>query len=296
MRPALSWWRSLASARAERGGRWVRVEGGWRRAWWRLAHFSGASDHLLEFAIAQARMVEPQVRQPRRRRALQRQHSDVGGVRRLPRLRFPGARRHRRRRRRRPRRVLEFTHAGEAIGGEGAGGDVAGQAEVAGRRRRERRRRSRKDGCGEGGERSGWEGGGHRAHQLGAVGMSRGRRRARVREKGRARTGKGRQRMRVARTGGGDDGVRRVGGRMADRRRVEPRQRLRPRRARRQEGAGLRVRGAEPCVPSATPHAAASAAPGRRRVGVRRRLRRLLILLCFASSAVIFSMSSVQRE
>ena len=35
-------------------------------------------------------------------------------------------------------------------------------------------------------------------------------------------------RMRVARTGGGDDSVRRVSGRMAHRRRVEPRQRLRP--------------------------------------------------------------------
>ena len=145
--------------------------GGWRTC---ALVVTKLTRELLEFAIAQARVVEPQVRQPRRRRALQRQHADVGGVRRLPRFRFPGARRHRRRRRRRPRRVLEFTHAGEAIGGEGTGGDVAGQAEVTGRAGDESGVVDRgEDGCGEGGERGGWEGGGsgHRAHQLhGAVG------------------------------------------------------------------------------------------------------------------------------
>ena len=148
--------------------------GGWRTC---ALVVTKLTRKLLEFAIAQARVVEPQVREPRRRRALQREHADVGRVRRLPRLGFPRARRHRRRRRRRPRRVLEFTHAGEAIGGEGTGSDVAGEAEVAGRSGDESGVVDRgEDGCGEGGERGGWEGGGsgHRAHQLnGAVGKWR---------------------------------------------------------------------------------------------------------------------------
>ena len=226
-------------------------------------------------------MIQPQVREPRRRRALQRQHADVGRVRRLPRFRFPGARRHRRRRRRRPRRVLEFADAGEAIGGEGAGGDVAGEAEVAGRSGDESGVVDRgEDGCGEGGERGGWEGGGsgHRAHQLhGAVGEWRaggGRGGGSLlcgdERKGEARAceGKGRaianascahrRRRRRRPSSRRTDGPPAPGRAAA----TAP-----PRRARRREAAGLRVRGAEPCVPSATLRAAASAAPGRRRGG-----------------------------
>ena len=240
------------------------VGGGWHDGGWHAS--LAASDHLLEFAIAQARVVQSQVREPRRRRALQRQHADVGRVRRLPRFRFPGARRHRRRRRRRPRRVLEFADAGESVSGEGAGGDVAGQAEVAGRSGDESGVVDRgEDGCGEGGERGGWEGGGGGGGSLLCCGDE-----TRVRARVRATGGRGRARA----TANASRAHRR-------RRRQRPSSRRTdgppapgraaatapPRRARRREGADRRARGAEPCAPSAILRAAASAAPGRRRGG-----------------------------
>ena len=85
--------------------------------------------------------------------------------------------------------------------------------------------------------------------------------------------------MRVARTGGGDDGVRRVGGRMAHRRRVEPRQRLRPGgRGDGREQIAVRA-GPSHVLPPPFCVLLLLLLPDGGAVGVRRRLRRLLILL-----------------